>query len=281
MTRGRTTTTRCPSPGGGAVVGNNGKGTVIISTVRSDDRKQGIKNSKVVLIGPAPSVGRRSEKTDAQGNACFKDLEPGSYSFKHELPDSFLVSMEHSADVSVSANGHAMGVAKAFATGTLKIRVVDALTKALIPVCTVHTTAAPQAITWAAQGGGEQSFASIAPGRYEATASADPALYDALLNGRTPTGSASVIGGGTGVLTIELMPRSWISFSFEDTLRKRPVQKATIKLQPSGSAAPQSGATVGEEALKFWFTKASKHCTVVDVTVDDDELYEVTGVEAA
>lgn len=287
MTKGRSPITACggsgaATGGGGAVKGSpSGKGTVIISTARSDDRKQAIRGSKVMLIGPGPSTQRRSEKTDAQGNATFKNLEPGSYTFKHELPDSFLVSMAHSDGVSVSENGHALAGAKAYATGTLTVRVVDALTKAVIHSALASTTAAPQAIVWEPQKGGEQSFAKVLSGRYDLTASADPAKYEALLNGRAPTGFASVLGGGTGVATVELMPRTWIRVTVYDSLGKRTLGKATVRLQPSRDAALQtSPPSDGVSPLEFGFAKSSSTAAVLDIVVDDGELYEVQGVDA-
>lgn len=288
MTKGRSPITPCGRSGagagsGGAVKGSpSGKGTVIISTARADDRKQAIRGSKVILIGPGPSTQRRSEKTDAQGNATFRNLEPGSYTFKHELPDSFLVSMAHSSEVSVAENGHALAGAKAFATGTLTVRVVDTLTKALIPGAVASTTAAPQAIVWDPQRGGEQSFAQVLSGRYDLTASADPAKYEALLNGRAPAGSASVLGGGTGVATVELMPRTWIRVTVYDTLGKKTLGKATVRLQPSRDAALHtSPPSDGVNALEFGFAKSSSTAAVLDIVVDDGDLYEVLGVDAA
>lgn len=185
------------------------------------------------------------------------------------------------SDVSIGEGGKALGIAGAYATGTLKIRVIDALSKALISPSRAQTTSVPQGVDWNAKGGGEQTFPDVKPGRYDVTASADPALYEALLNGRGPSASATVLAGGVGVATIELMPRTWIKFVVFDTVRKRSIPAATVNLRPSGAAAPQSAATDGANPLHFGFSKQSSTCAVAEVAVAGDELYEVVDVDTA
>jgi hypothetical protein len=246
------------------------KGIVCIVVSRADDNKA-VPNVQVSLTGP--TAGKLA--TDTAGIAQFDDRLPGAYEFGISLPSTHAAwtILAYTPQLSVAANQISMADVFVYPAGDLAVEIYDDRANSLLATVVPVKVTGPQP-AGAQTAGGKHSFKALMSGDYTVSITVPEGFVPP-----EQAAQVTVPDGGTVTATFRLKRWTWIALSLYDTVAAENL-KATLKLKLlDGSEVTRNldaGAPLREQMIL-----ADGACTLSEVEVEGDDLYQVIGVDSS
>lgn len=225
------------------------------------------------MVVDIPRLGTAT--TDSNGIAEWLEKDPGACTYMVQHAGTAYAGKRWRNDTNTFmlwANNVSIHQASVASAGALRVRVRNQRTQALLPAADVLSI---EGTGLESKNEADRTFNNLAVDKYTITARIDKG--DAYAVGMVSSAPVDVLEGQTTDVILDVPELTWVEVKVRDLTDIRNVPNARVKLKMG--AAAEKTVTVGANAVaREESAQANDTCTLKEVEVPDDRIYELVEI---